>query len=575
MFCALSGTACENPVATPSGHIYESRLIRKHLQTEGTDPVTGQPLSEDDLITLKVTPSAAAQNGETNGVAPSSKLVTPRLTTHTSIPSLLSTLQSEWDSLMLETHSLKTQNLQLRQELSRSLYELDAAKRVVARLVRERDEAREGLRHVKAQFAAAAAAGGNAPSANGAAAMEVEQPQASKAGLLPQEAIDEMTQVSTALSKTRRKRKAPETYTSAEAVSSLAELPSLSLPSSAIFHHAQANKLVGVNKSQITLYDSQAKAEVASGSISGLARNEKPTAVSYAYKDDYSEFIAVGTSNGSVMVYQVQADKIVHSFTNSLSSAITAISTHPTQSYLLVTSTTNIAIISLSSQSSLATLDSSDPISTSSIHPDGLLFGVGVTTDTELQVRVYDIKQLEVVATFVHAPSSSTADVIKCIAFSENGYYVASSSTNSTVVKLWDLRKLNCAREIDAAEHIEGLKGEDDQSKGVGSVKFDDFGGFLAVEGAGVVCVYTIKPFAHIYTSPSLTASASPSSSSRRTKSKKAAQTDAGQQVTGVEWSSNGDSIFVGVFSEGKNNDSEVKVLGVSGNQGEGDAMQE
>lgn len=56
---------------------------------------------------------------------------------------LLQTLQNEWDAAMLEVFTLKQQNNSLRQELSVSLYMQDAATRVVARLMRERDAARE------------------------------------------------------------------------------------------------------------------------------------------------------------------------------------------------------------------------------------------------------------------------------------------------------------------------------------------------------------------------------------------------------------------------------------------------
>ncbi|CAN0547097.1 unnamed protein product, partial [Ectocarpus sp. 8 AP-2014] len=49
--------------------------------------------------------------------------------------------QNEWDDLMLETHTLKQHLNQTRQELSQSLYQNDAACRVIARLHRERDEA--------------------------------------------------------------------------------------------------------------------------------------------------------------------------------------------------------------------------------------------------------------------------------------------------------------------------------------------------------------------------------------------------------------------------------------------------
>ena len=55
----------------------------------------------------------------------------------------MTVFQSEWDTLMLETHGLK-QNLEnVRQELSHALYQHDAACRVISKLVKERDEARK------------------------------------------------------------------------------------------------------------------------------------------------------------------------------------------------------------------------------------------------------------------------------------------------------------------------------------------------------------------------------------------------------------------------------------------------
>ena len=52
-------------------------------------------------------------------------------------------LQNEWDALVLETYTLRQQYNSTRQELSYALYAQDAANRVVARLIKERDAARE------------------------------------------------------------------------------------------------------------------------------------------------------------------------------------------------------------------------------------------------------------------------------------------------------------------------------------------------------------------------------------------------------------------------------------------------
>ena len=110
------------------GTIYEKALIEKYIAENGRDPITSEQLSVDDLIELKT-----------------ERVVRPRPPTLTSIPALLSVFQNEWDALALESFNLQQQLQQTRQELSIALYQNDAAVRVIARLTKERDEARETL----------------------------------------------------------------------------------------------------------------------------------------------------------------------------------------------------------------------------------------------------------------------------------------------------------------------------------------------------------------------------------------------------------------------------------------------
>jgi len=86
------------------------------------------------------------------------EIARPRPANLTSIPSLLSVFQSEWDALALETFQLRKQLLDTRQELSTALYQHDAACRVILRLQKERDEAREALSKVSIDGVGAAAA---------------------------------------------------------------------------------------------------------------------------------------------------------------------------------------------------------------------------------------------------------------------------------------------------------------------------------------------------------------------------------------------------------------------------------
>lgn len=89
-------------------------------------------------------PSFTAPTNSHLSIAP--KTAPPRPPTHASLPALLHTLQNEYDAIVLELFSLRQKYNSVRQELSYALYSQDAATRVVARLIRERDAAREYAR---------------------------------------------------------------------------------------------------------------------------------------------------------------------------------------------------------------------------------------------------------------------------------------------------------------------------------------------------------------------------------------------------------------------------------------------
>jgi len=116
---------------TGLGNVFEKRLIEQYVRENGTDPVNGEDLSVEDLMELK-----------------QPRIVRPRPPTQTSIPALLASFQNEWDAVILESYQLKQQLAEARQELSTALYYNDSAEKVIARLQKERDEARDALSKV-------------------------------------------------------------------------------------------------------------------------------------------------------------------------------------------------------------------------------------------------------------------------------------------------------------------------------------------------------------------------------------------------------------------------------------------
>ena len=203
MFCAISGNTPEHPVVSKTGHLFEQSVIEKYIESTGKCPVTGEVLSADDLLPLKV-----------------SSTVKPRPVAASSIPGMLTLFQNEWDALMLETFTLKQQLETARQELGQALYQHDAACRVIARLIKERDDARQALAEARPSVGAVPAASA-APAAPAAGAMEVD----GASGMTPV-VVGRFEANAKGLSKGRKKRQPPADQTTAEAIASFSALGS-------------------------------------------------------------------------------------------------------------------------------------------------------------------------------------------------------------------------------------------------------------------------------------------------------------------------------------------------------------
>jgi pre-mRNA-processing factor 19 len=113
-------------------------------------------------------------------------------------------------------------------------------------------------------------------------------------------------------------------------------------------------------------------------------------------------------------------------------------------------------------------------------HPDGLILAVG---RPDGRIHVWDLKT-QACAAYLEAH----AGPITCVAFSENGYYMASSSESESCVRLWDLRKLSNFHTIPLSSD------QTDATNFVSIVVFDESGHYLAAgTSKGSVHVYRVK----------------------------------------------------------------------------------
>ncbi|OJD15047.1 hypothetical protein AJ78_04670 [Emergomyces pasteurianus Ep9510] len=428
MLCAISGEAPQVPVVSrKSGNVFEKRLIEAYVSENGKDPITGEDLTVDDLVELK-----------------SSRVVRPRPPTLTSIPSLLGVFQEEWDALALETYTLKQTLAQTRQELSTALYQHDAAVRVIARLTKERDEARDALSKVSV-------GAGRAPG-NGDA-MQVDSTG------LPPAVIARIDTTQEQLSKTRRKRTVPEEWATGETIQEFkpsdnpehldAGRTSLSLnPSGDLALIGGVDGVVGI------LYLPDRKI------ISSLNVGDAVTDAVWI-----GDKAAVATSSGAVHIFQ-DGSKIA-SF-NSHAGEAASLATHATgdilasvgvdKSYVLYDLTTNSVITQVYSDAALTSVK---------FHPDGHLIAAG---GADGQIKIFDVR------TGTSAANFSAGGSLKALFFSENGTWLASVTENSSTVSIWDLRKSAEIKVLETGNRVD-------------SISWDYTGQFLLTGGPNGVTV--------------------------------------------------------------------------------------
>ncbi|GMI19683.1 hypothetical protein TeGR_g9519 [Tetraparma gracilis] len=438
--CSISGAPPLHPVASPAGNVFEKKLLVSLLQMNGgVCPLTNAPLSESDLLPLNASATAPSAPSSASGAG---------------FPALLGTLQSEWDSLMLETYQLRLSLEETRAELSQALYQNDAAVRVIARLTMERDQARAEL-----------AAGGAAPKA--AAADDAMDTGDSSTGI-PAAAVEEMVKTWSELSGSRKKKIAPtDAHCPAASLGNFKEASKKSLHkasgktgvSALALSPSGALVATGGNDKQVVVFDPEAGKVLATN-----AAGSKPVS-SVSWSGEAA--IISGGAGGEVNVFAGADFSPAASAT--LSSAVVDVSAQPTGSYFFAATAGGEVAFCDMEATTISTFADDAGYLCAALHPDGLIYAA-CSKDA---VKIWDVKTSTLAASI---PATSAAT---CVSFSENGYHFASGDADGSVT-VWDLRKQKAIATVAAGG-------------AVAQVAFDGCGKYLGYAGAGGAGAVVVK----------------------------------------------------------------------------------
>lgn len=119
--CRLTGQVASDPVVAPCGHVFDRAAVK--AAAPQVCPACGAALREEELRDITVEPAEGA----------------PAVARAPSFGALLERVYGEYEGLLREKHELRVKISMAEKELAAATYENEAAKRVIARLLRERE----------------------------------------------------------------------------------------------------------------------------------------------------------------------------------------------------------------------------------------------------------------------------------------------------------------------------------------------------------------------------------------------------------------------------------------------------
>lgn len=410
MLCALSGEPAKEPVVSPrSGAIFERKLVEAYIATSGKDPITDEPLATQDLVEIKTTVPT---------ISP------PRPPAFNSIPTMLAAFQNEWDALALETYTLRKQLNTARQELSEALYQYDAAVRVAARAIKERDEAQAALVQLSETFAREAVTrdeadgqeNGKNGEDNGEESREVD---GSGAGI----PVDLLKSARDSLFALHKKQKVSLPVSKTLKVDIKAGEPVLSIEDiRSVSSSSDGSKILLASSQKVQILPETTTFDLEGVAATGMVNSS-------------SGLKAIALAEGSVV------DLRGNTRTNLLLKTVTSILPHPSEPIFVALTDNEWALCDDTTIFHKSTLE--QKVTCADLHVDGVLLGVGTGSGT---VEIYDLTSAENVSSM-----TTQYPQVNKLQFALNGYWLVASSTegNKSVVEIFDLRKNSLLHKIE------------------------------------------------------------------------------------------------------------------------------
>lgn len=422
---------------------------------------------------------------------------------------------------MLEMFNLKRQYENVRQELAHALYSNDAANRVVARLIFERDQARQALVNIQSSLGGSMALvpSSNSPSSTNPAVVpsgeasvtEDTEMKDTKQGL-PAETeaivVSTMQRLSGERKAKIKRKTVPEGYAASTSLATIRDSQRALLGSARTAKRGLTSLdispngkfcLAASNDKNVELLDTTTQ------SSTSLKGHKKPVFAAEFAKNGVLPLGAdaqalesvpnlfVSASEDETIKIWRRADAAgLYETINEISklpAPVVGIAVHPSGEFFAVAlrdcsfafygfSGAEIATVATATNTSQGEAGGGCTYESLRWHPDGQLLALGTS---EGSVRVWDVQALAQVAT-LRGSGAGVAAPVRAIDFSENGYFVAFFTEGSSTVKVWDLRKLIEAGSIDL-----------DGGALVTAIKFDPSANYLAVASAETLHFYANK----------------------------------------------------------------------------------